>query len=55
MSPFNRDLGAVCECGHEAALHILLPGHPDGAVECQGADCECGKVRVVVRARNRWA
>lgn len=34
-----------CKCGHLAALHVLLPGHPDGVQECQSEDCECGKYR----------
>ena len=39
-----------CQCGHDAALHVPLPGHPDGAVECYGPDdCECGEFRA-----GRW-
>lgn len=35
-----------CVCGHPDYLHVPLPGHPDGAVECQGSDeCECGRFR----------
>jgi hypothetical protein len=35
-----------CACGHLAFVHIPLPGHPDGAVECHGSeDCECGRYR----------
>jgi hypothetical protein len=56
MSPYVRDLVARCECGHEVSLHVYLPGHPDGAVECQGTDdCECGRIRVVMRGRERFA
>ena len=35
-----------CRCGHDATLHVQLPGHPDGAQECYGSDdCQCGRYR----------
>jgi len=48
-------VGARCRCGHEADVHVQLPGHPDGAWECYGSDgdCECGKLDVVMRGRDR--
>lgn len=36
----------MCACGHYPGLHILLPGHPSGAVECQALNCDCGKIRL---------
>jgi len=54
MSP-AYDVIARCRCGHEASEHIVLPGHPDGAVECQHEKCECGRLEIVMRGRSRWA
>jgi len=34
-----------CSCGHSAEEHIFLPGHPDGAQECQAEECDCGLFR----------
>lgn len=34
-----------CVCGHRWPEHVPLPGHPDGAIECQVEDCECGRFR----------
>ena len=66
MSPYRRGLVARCRCGHEASAHEVLPGHPDGAWECSGEDrsvrgedgpvqCACGRLDVVMRAKDRWA
>jgi hypothetical protein len=40
----SRAPAACRTCGHDAAWHVRLPGHPDGAEECYASeDCECGR------------
>ena len=43
VDPFVEGL---CECGHPPEWHVRLPGHPDGAEECQAEDCACGRFRL---------
>lgn len=44
----------MCECGHPGSSGVRLPGHPDGAEECQVEKCDCGHFRPM-RIRKTFA